>query len=104
AEVLEGHVPLLRRPDLGGWDGNGLGGKSEQQREHPYPFNLASSASSSGSWLGSIIARACASDIHCASTTSGKRSKRPLRGGHSSSNSLERIAAGSRSPSTAKTS
>src|SRR4051794_29731007 len=48
--------------------------------------------------------RASAIVIHRASAASGKRCRRPLRGGHSSSNSMLLIAAGSRSPSTAKAS
>ena len=53
--------------------------------------SLSSSASSSGSWLGSIIARASPNAIHRASATSGKRCILPLRGGHSISKSIERI-------------
>src|SRR3954453_17420376 len=49
-------------------------------------------------------ARASARLIHCASATSGKLCRRPLRGGHSTSNVFERMPAGSRSPSAAKAS
>src|SRR5262249_8404490 len=51
---------------------------------------------------GRIFCRASAGQNHCARSTSGKETLRPLFGGHSSSKRFEVSVAGSKSPSSAQ--
>ena len=105
-------VLLVRRPRS--WRQAGaapsLGGDaalaaSEQQREHRPILSVslpARRAAAAGLEASSRAPRQASSTA--LPRLPGKRCSRPLRGGHSISNSIERIAAGSRSPSTANAS
>ena len=62
----------------------------------------ASSRSMNGCWVGLIRRRASSGSNHSTRSISANRSRRPERGGHSTSNSFDCAVAGSRSPSTAQ--